>query len=280
MRCSRRFTLCISLFAAGVFLKPTSLSSHQTTCSSVSYELVKNDNGSWPYRTYKTTNRTSQEFSIERNGESLAPGLFFLTLADSGLYGYDGLGEEGAVIMSQDGDLIWAGPEGATSNLLTQSYYNETVVTTWTGAGSASSGPSAGHGSGSVQLFDSHYNNIFTVCPTPTDLHITLPPGVDSPCVADVHEQYITEADTMLVTVYNITNADLTSVGGPSDGYIVNSLAIEVDIKTSKVLWVWILKSMFPSTPPTCHCRVPGTTQAIRMTGSTRILTSPLKEGI
>lgn len=41
------------------------------------------------------------------------------------------------------------------------------------------------------------------------------------------------------MTVYNITRADLTSVGGPQDGWVYDTLAIEVDIKTNKTLWTW-----------------------------------------
>ena len=43
----------------------------------------------------------------------------------------------------------------------------------------------------------------------------------------------------MLVTIYNVTRADLSSVGGPKDGWVSNSLAVELDIDTSEPLFIW-----------------------------------------
>ena len=43
----------------------------------------------------------------------------------------------------------------------------------------------------------------------------------------------------MMITVYNTTPADLTSVGGPKNGWLTNSLAVEVDIETSEPIFVW-----------------------------------------
>lgn len=41
------------------------------------------------------------------------------------------------------------------------------------------------------------------------------------------------------MTVYNTTPADLTSVGGPKNGWLLNPLAVEVDIETNEALWIW-----------------------------------------
>lgn len=232
------FSLSLLGFALAAPATRAPFPSQEDTCSSESYELVKNDNGTWPYRKYKSTNATSQEFAIHQNGPALSSGLIFLTLEDVGLFGYDGLVEQSATIMSQDGELVWS-MEGVTSNLRTQIFRDEPVLTVWTGSGSAAANGGAAHGHGIVNVFDSHYDAVYTVCPKATDLSIMFPPGQQTTCVADIHESYITDRNTMLVTVYNISRADLTSIGGPSNGYLTNSLAVEVDIETSEVIWSW-----------------------------------------
>lgn len=150
--------------------------------------------------------------------------------------------------MSPDSDLVWSGPTGSTSNFLKQSYDGKDVITVWTGAGSATGSAGAAHGHGSVSILDSTYSTICKVCPDPKTLDISFPPGTTSDCVADVHESYITERNTMLVTVYNVTQADLTSVGGPKDGWITNSLAVEVNIETNDIIFVWNPQEHVPFT--------------------------------
>jgi len=242
MPSTKSLKLAAFSFAFGVFAHPleqhglVQRSQQQHLDSTDSYALVNGTNGVWPYRKYMTTNATSPEFVLQRNGQAIAPGSLFMTL--SNLLG-TGENWEGAIIMSSDGDLVWAGPEGATSNFRKQTYKNEDVVTTWTGDGSAAAAGGASHGYGQVQIYNSQYEVIQTVCPTATDLNIHFSPGTNSTCVCDVHESYITEDNTMLVTVYNLTQADLTSVGGPKDGWITNSVMVEVDIETSQALFVW-----------------------------------------
>jgi hypothetical protein len=41
------------------------------------------------------------------------------------------------------------------------------------------------------------------------------------------------------VTANNVTQADLSSVGGPTDGWIVNPFVYEIDIATNNVLFEW-----------------------------------------
>jgi hypothetical protein len=49
----------------------------------------------------------------------------------------------------------------------------------------------------------------------------------------------ITPHGTIVVTAYNLTMADLTAVGGNSNGYVWDSQFYEVDIKTGEVLFRW-----------------------------------------
>ncbi|KAH8895244.1 hypothetical protein GQ53DRAFT_641933, partial [Thozetella sp. PMI_491] len=55
----------------------------------------------------------------------------------------------------------------------------------------------------------------------------------------DFHESLFMDRGTVLITVYNVTRGDLTSVGGPEDGWILDSQIYEVDIKSGEVRFAW-----------------------------------------
>jgi Arylsulfotransferase (ASST) len=88
-----------------------------------------------------------------------------------------------------------------------------------------------------VYLLDNTYNIIATV--TLSGIFNELTPGVTFPSNIDLHEINITPQGTVLVTANNVTTTDLTSVGGPKVGWIVDSLFYEIDIATNKVLFRW-----------------------------------------
>ncbi len=56
---------------------------------------------------------------------------------------------------------------------------------------------------------------------------------------ADAHEFYITPWNTALITAYQHTTANLSSIGGPADQAVVNGVVQEIDIRTGAVLWEW-----------------------------------------
>lgn len=49
----------------------------------------------------------------------------------------------------------------------------------------------------------------------------------------------MTSRGTLLATVRNVTTADLRSVGGPKNGYVYDSIWVEVDPTTDKLLFLW-----------------------------------------
>src|SRR6202035_880406 len=53
------------------------------------------------------------------------------------------------------------------------------------------------------------------------------------------HEFQITPQGTALLDAPSFAQADLTSVGGPSNGSVLDDVIQEVDIKTGQVLWEW-----------------------------------------
>ncbi|KAL9097377.1 MAG: hypothetical protein Q9165_000272 [Trypethelium subeluteriae] len=147
--------------------------------------------------------------------------------------------------MSDANDLVWQGPSGQISNFDVQTFMNASVITYWSGDGAAANSANVGVGYGSVSILNTTYHEIYRVCP---QLDITLPPGAENgtKCYADVHESYITSRNTMLVTVYNITQTDLSAVkdpstgkSGPKDGWVYDPLAVEIDIITGAVVFLW-----------------------------------------
>jgi outer membrane protein assembly factor BamB len=55
----------------------------------------------------------------------------------------------------------------------------------------------------------------------------------------DHHEFFITPQDTALITIYHRVPGDLSAVGGPADGAVLEGIAQEIDIETGEVLFEW-----------------------------------------
>lgn len=55
----------------------------------------------------------------------------------------------------------------------------------------------------------------------------------------DLHEFQLTKDGTALISVYNVTNADLSPMGRPVDGWINDSVFQEIDIATGELLFEW-----------------------------------------
>jgi hypothetical protein len=65
---------------------------------------------------------------------------------------------------------------------------------------------------------------------------------------ADLHEFRFTDAGTALITIYDIQQADLTPLGGNSDGYIWDSIFQEIDIETGDLVFQWRASEHFELT--------------------------------
>ncbi|KAM0352605.1 hypothetical protein ACHAP4_008751 [Fusarium culmorum] len=160
------------------------------------------------------------ELSVNKSGAPLAEGLLFMTVSD------------GPVIMTDSGDLVWNGPDGFASNLFLQTLDDKPILTFWNGTGSL-----LGHGNGQVNVLDMSYTQLYTICPNIT---VMTTDGPATGCNSlDLHESFVTTRGTILCTIVNVTNADLTSVGGPSDGWVFDTMFMEIDIKTNDILFLW-----------------------------------------
>lgn len=78
-----------------------------------------------------------------------------------------------------------------------------------------------------------------TLPQTNAQMFLTASDEEDLSSYVDIHESAITEDGTILVTAVNVTQTDLSSVGGPRDGWVQDGLVYEIDIETNEVLFRW-----------------------------------------
>ena len=152
-------------------------------------------------------------------GGSQGPYLF---LAPRG-YAGKSVGDSGLMIVDRDGQLVWFGPpiSGTPLNFTRQVYRGQPVLTWSAGIVNA-----VGVTYGTSYIADSSYKVIATV-------------KAGHGAQTDLHEFTITPQDTALITAHRKIQADLSSVGGPKQGYLMTSNAQEIDIATGKVLFDW-----------------------------------------
>jgi Arylsulfotransferase (ASST) len=156
---------------------------------------------------------------VTHRAQDVAPG--FLFLAQKG----GKAGSKGGLVIADDrGRIRWfkqlVNPEEAT-DFRAQTYRGKPVLTWWQGSISK-----AGVGVGTYYVYDDHYRQV---------AHVRAGNGLDG----DLHEFQLTPRGTAFMTIYDEVPADLTSVGGPKDGWVYDSVVQEVDIATGKVVFQW-----------------------------------------
>jgi hypothetical protein len=160
-------------------------------------------------QTFKSTTLQAQRVVTRQLGET-APGYLFIEPET---------GEQfHGMIMENNGDAIWIGPAGVQmTDVKVQQFEGKPVLTYWSGT------VDLGHGRGVGTILDTSYRRVATV---------KTGPGMD----ADLHEFHLTPWGTALMTAYPTAKADLTSVKGPANGYIMDCHVQEVDVRTGAVL--------------------------------------------
>ena len=129
------------------------------------------------------------------------------------LFGHQG----GPMILNAKGQLVWFLPGSETANFAVQRYQGHPVLTWWEKVGSLAA---------EDVIMDRSYRTVAVV-------------HGGNGLTPDAHEFQITSQDTALLSAVAVEHADLTSVGGPRDGYVVDGIVQEVDIRTGDVLWEW-----------------------------------------
>ncbi|KAJ5267170.1 hypothetical protein N7478_009978 [Penicillium angulare] len=201
---------------------------------------------SWPYSSYKSIDFQPPKLQINKTG-STEPGFIFL-----GPRGAVQPAGQAALIYDNDGNLVYEGPEEVTSNFMVQQLNGSDVITFWSG-----DMMSIGYGYGTVHILDNTYKEIYTV--TLTGDFVT-PDNSTKASYIDLHESNITPHGTLLVTAYNVTQHDLTSIGGKSAEWMLDSHFYEIDIATNEIVNSWSALDHEDSIPLTSsHQKLGGT---------------------
>ena len=197
-----------------------------------SHQVVNGSGEIWPYQVFKSSPFNPPELEITTNGQPLAPGLLFITPSDGSAV--EATKDTAPLIMTDTGQLVWNGPMISANNFRVASYEGNSILTYW--SGSSAPGANVGHGYGNVTFLDATYSEILNVCPR---LGLSTPDNITYPCEADFHESFVTDRNTLLVTAYNVTETDLSSIGGPSKGWVFDCLFFELDPKSGDILFRW-----------------------------------------
>lgn len=135
--------------------------------------------------------------------------------------------QAGPLIVDDEGEPVWF--RGApiskrqttrVNDLRVAEYRGKPVLTWWQGR------QVLGSGEGEVIIADQSYEKVAEV-------------AAGNGYEFDFHEVRVTDRGTLLALVYNPIDADLSSVGGPKDGRVIDAIVQEVDIATGRVLFEW-----------------------------------------
>ncbi len=136
-----------------------------------------------------------------------------------------GQAQVGPLIVDPAGEVIWFRPMGGghwAMNFQVQEYRGEPVLTWWEGRVI-----NPGYGQGEGVIFDSSYREVARV-------------RAGNGRSADLHEFQLTPQCTALITCYPRTvRADLSSIGGPKNGQVQDSVIQEIDVESGRVLFEW-----------------------------------------
>ncbi|CAI6090757.1 unnamed protein product [Clonostachys chloroleuca] len=174
--------------------------------------------GFYPQQTYKSFDLTAPLFNFLQWDEKCNDGFYMIT--PKGRL----VGSPGPVIFDYKGNLVWTTDEfGQVADLQVQTYNKTNYLTFW----KSIEGIYAGFGRGEYLMLDENYQVFRTFRPVGDDL------------MGDLHEFKVTDEGTVLMTVYAPKKADLSPIGGPEEGWIIDSMFQEVDIETGKLLFHW-----------------------------------------
>jgi hypothetical protein len=164
------------------------------------------------------------QVTVLKSSKHVAPGLIFIgPKAAPGTTTTSG--QQGAEIIDDQGRPVWFNPVAApdtATDVRVQQYHGHPVLTY--AVGRSTGGP--GHSEGYDVILDSHYRQIATV-------------KAGNGLAADQHEFALTPQGTALITIYHQVPYDLSSVGGPVNGQVLDGVVQEVDVATGQILFEW-----------------------------------------
>jgi Arylsulfotransferase (ASST) len=146
------------------------------------------------------------------------------TPGDLFLAPYQGEGSPGPMIAEQDGALVWFHPLPAgdeATNLQVQQWEGKPVLTWWQGRILG-----VGFGQGEDVLYNSSYQRLGSI-------------RAGNGYKADLHVIKLTPQGAAWIDEFDPIHMNLTSVHGPANGVLSDSVIQEIDVKTGLVMWEW-----------------------------------------
>jgi hypothetical protein len=150
---------------------------------------------------------------VTTRARDTAAGFVFLAIKE-------GVGENGPMILDDNGQIVWFGKHPRARDFKMQYYRGRPVLTWWEGV------VVEGHGEGEYVIFDDSYREVRRV-------------RTGNGYTGDLHELLITPENTALLTAYAPETVALSSIGGPEDGPVWGGIVQEVHIETGEVLFEW-----------------------------------------
>jgi hypothetical protein len=204
--------------------------------SLLSVDAQNNTTSPWPYQTFKSLpGYEPPVLSVNKTGDS-SPGLLFFPQSGAEAHNYS------LNIFCPDGELVWQSDYGDYAAFRPTTLFGEPVLAFFKGV---SFSEPWGFGYGIVYILDQHYENIYNV----TLWNETYPLQSISPLYdptqyqpfswIDMHENLITPEGTMFVGAMNVTPWDLSSIEGPKEGWVVDSIVLELNVTNSEIMWQW-----------------------------------------
>jgi hypothetical protein len=158
---------------------------------------------------------------VTRRARDTAPGHIFIAPKNGPEEA--GPGQDGCMILDNDGQPVWLrllqNEDMDVMDFKAQTYKGETVLTWWEGV-------HTGYGQGEYVILDGSYREIARV-------------RAGNGYEGDHHEFLITPEDTALITIYHKVPMDLSGVGGPVDGSVLDGIVQEIDIQSGEVVFEW-----------------------------------------
>ncbi|MBE3049283.1 hypothetical protein IMZ48_43645 [Candidatus Bathyarchaeota archaeon] len=128
------------------------------------------------------------------------------------------------IFRTDDLSLVYAGQQyEGVMDVRAQTLNKKTLLTFWEGEGASR------YGNGHCLAFDGGYELKYNITPI----------GLETDSLADLHEFQVTEEDTVLIVIFEPIPWDLTPVGGPEDGMLIDCLFQEIDPRTGELIFEW-----------------------------------------
>lgn len=182
------------------------------------------------------------KITVNTMQSGLAPGFVFVApyaFSDDAIYG-----QPGSLVMDNEGNPIWfrplSSPNLMNTDFRVQTLNGNPVLTFWQGTLATppvyTNAPGGSSEPGSCYyIIDSAYNVIKTV-------------SAQNGYTSDIHEFLLTPSNTALFLSTKTVPKNLTSYGGPQDGFVQDFAIQEVDLNTNELLFFWNALDHIPLT--------------------------------